>query len=142
MMKTSGHGILWVPPGHFLTFNCFKGITSRKWYKKSSSNVYAGESFDDVVDNIDVLLSDSTRLRLAGVSNAAISLSGGYDSTLVAYYSSLQSSTNLTCFTKVTTPVSPDSQLAAVTAAKLGLNHVLIDPSDYSIGFDRCIKST
>jgi asparagine synthase (glutamine-hydrolysing) len=79
-------------PGHFIKGNLSNpsGFTMRKWwdlpYKLDS-----GKTEATWLKNIDDLLSDAVRIRLEADVPTGLFLSGGIDSSLVAYYSANQS---------------------------------------------------
>ena len=74
-----------VAPGQIINFKNGK-INYNSWSKVDRSNQYMGENYQEYLDRLDYLLNDSIKIRCIYPRDIAISLSGGYDSSLVASY--------------------------------------------------------
>ncbi|HYN08253.1 MAG TPA: asparagine synthase (glutamine-hydrolyzing) [Vicinamibacterales bacterium] len=92
------HGIRKLPQGHALTFDVRSG-SARTWpyWSLPAPAPFAG-SDEDLVDELERLLSDSIRLRLIADVPVGIMLSGGVDSSLVAALAARVSSRRIKTF--------------------------------------------
>ncbi len=81
-------------------------------------------SFAEALEQLDSLLSEATRLRLVADVPVGVFLSGGIDSSTVAYYAQKHSSTPIKTFSIAFTEKSYDeSSYARKVAALLGTEH-------------------
>ena len=92
-------GIRKLPQGHALTFDVSTGAT-RVWpYWSLPAASLSGASDDELLAELERLLSDSVRLRLIADVPVGIMLSGGIDSSLVAAMAARVSSRRIKTFT-------------------------------------------
>lgn len=93
-------------------------LRTETWIKPHKTYIYNDESFNQYLSRLDGLLHDAVRIRLNNGSCTALSLSGGYDSTLVASYAS-QITDNLHSFTLSTTDKNYDEAIASRSVASV-----------------------
>jgi asparagine synthase (glutamine-hydrolysing) len=92
-------GIRKLPQGHALTFDLTTGAT-RAWpYWSLPSSSHSTASDEELLAELERLLSDSVRLRLIADVPVGIMLSGGIDSSLVAAMAVRVSSRRIKTFT-------------------------------------------
>lgn len=109
-----------VPPGCILRYSQ-DNVDIIKWHERDNLNIYQGERYDAYLDRLDFLLDEAVKIRCESPEKIAISLSGGYDSTLIASYACKHAS-DLKAFTLSTLdPNYDESQKASLTAKRLDI---------------------
>ena len=115
-------GIRKLEPGHYLTFENGE-ITENKPYWTVEFN-HQAISFADAKDQFDTLLNDATAARLIADVPLGIFLSGGLDSSAIAYYAQKNSTVPLKTFSIGFKEKSYDEAGYARQVAKhLGTDH-------------------
>lgn len=113
-------------PGHSLTFQYDKIKVSMYW-DYSYQPKFEG-TFEEAKEHAQILIRDSVRLRLRSDVSLGIFLSGGLDSSVVAYEAAHQLNGNLQTFT-IGLPDSPEldeSSIAHATAQQLGIHNEIL----------------
>ncbi|ADR23055.1 asparagine synthetase B [Marivirga tractuosa] len=123
-----------LPPAHYLKYKNGKAITEAYWQHQylPKENI----SFDQAKKKTQLAIEDSVRIRLRADVKKGLFLSGGWDSSVIAYEASKHEQ-NLQAFT-VEYPFQTtqnESKIAKETANQFGLNHqmIKIDKSPLSI---------
>ena len=90
--ETLVNGIKKLLPGHYLKYNINNGDTLIKqfWSINQKRDLLNDES--EIVFKLDQLLNNSVKSHLISDRKSGVLLSGGIDSSLIAYYASLNSS--------------------------------------------------
>ncbi len=97
---------------------------------------------DTALDELDALLLDATRLQLMADVPIGISLSGGLDSSLLAYYSNVGAA-NVTAYTITfpdTNPDELDSAREVVRTLHIEHRELVAEPSDFLDDIELAIK--
>jgi asparagine synthase (glutamine-hydrolysing) len=92
-------GIRKLPQGHALTFDLSTGVTHAWPYWSLPAASSSAESDEELLAELERLLSDSVRLRLVADVPVGVMLSGGIDSSLVAAMAARVSSRRIKTFT-------------------------------------------
>ncbi len=126
-------GLEKLPPAHLLTWRAGGGASIRQYWEHPTAAASGSISFADAVEATEVALLEAVRLRLAADVPVGCLLSGGIDSSLVAWAAS-QLHAGVRTFT-VATPGDPadESPVARATAKRLGLPHDVL-PLDGGLG--------
>jgi asparagine synthase (glutamine-hydrolysing) len=134
--RTLARGIDRLLPGEFLRLSPHEPPRRVRYW---SLRPRAGRPAGDVLDELDALLADATRLQLMADVPLGLSLSGGIDSGLIAHWVR-RSSSNVRAYT-IAFPDTDPGELAAAraTARALGLEQVEIEalPGDFLDELDR-----
>ena len=76
-----------VAPGEIVRYKDGK-IQNEFWSEIDNKNLYKGENYSEYLERLDYLLDDAVKIRCHSPKKIALSLSGGYDSSLIAHYAS------------------------------------------------------
>ncbi len=110
-----------LPPGSFLRFKNGKAVIETFWQPCSTSSI-ASEA--EALKKFDALLERATRERMLADVPLGVFLSGGIDSSTVAYYATRASTTPIETFSIAFREKSFDeSSYARATAKHLGTHH-------------------
>jgi asparagine synthase (glutamine-hydrolysing) len=130
--ETMFQGIHKLPPGYSLTYD--KGMVSitRYW----NLNEYIGRNCDmqedEALERLDVLLSDSVKLRMIADVELGSFLSGGMDSSVILYYMAQNSPKPVNTFTIgfKDAPKYDERKDARIMAKTFGTHHreIMIEP--------------
>jgi asparagine synthase (glutamine-hydrolysing) len=120
------HGIRKLPQGHALAFDVSTGSTRTwpYWSLPPSAPPFASD--DELLAELERLLSDSVRLRLVADVPVGVMLSGGVDSSLIAAMAARVSSRPIKTFT-ISFPghgTFDEAPYARTVASYLGTDHV------------------
>lgn len=123
-------GIRKIRPGHIVTVDEQLQVAERPFWSLEEVMARASSSntrFDDLIDETGALFEDAVRRRLVSDVPVGVLLSGGVDSSLVAYAVGRKLGAPLESFTiALEDAVLDESQHAAAVSAELGVpNHVL-----------------
>jgi asparagine synthase (glutamine-hydrolysing) len=80
---TAYRDIARLAPGHALSWDAQRGLRIERWFDLPLEEPYRGRDLDDLLDEFRTLLRLAVKDRLRG-ARAAVSMSGGLDSTSVA----------------------------------------------------------
>ena len=118
-------GVEKLKPGHLINLCHVKNkISIEKWWDLPPIDYSQINSFSDALSRIDSLIKDSINLRLRADVPLGILLSGGLDSTLIAFYTSLVTSQDLNTYTIEVPGLKMDESLRAANFAEsIGSNH-------------------
>jgi len=109
-------------PGHYLTFEN-GGVTAKEPFWTIQFN-HQPITFETALTRLDELLSDATAIRLMADVPLGVFLSGGLDSSAVAYYAQRNSASRIQTFSIGFQEKSYDEATYARTVAKhLGTEH-------------------
>lgn len=119
-------GLEKLPPAHILTWKAGSPATIRRYWNQPIAAPSGVISFEDAVEATEAALLEAVRLRLAADVPVGCLLSGGIDSSLVAWAAS-RLHAGVRTFT-VSTPGDPadESPIARATAQRLGLPHEVL----------------
>lgn len=119
-------GIQKLPPATVMEWTPDRGSASRVYWESPGAAPGRTERFPDAVDRVEAGLIEAVRLRLHADVPVGCLLSGGVDSSLVAWAAG-QSQPGVRVFT-VGTPGDPadESPTASRTASTLGLPHEIV----------------
>lgn len=114
-----------LPPGSWMSCDAGRVEIERYWSIDYSYKLRM--PYGEVLERTRELISDAVRIRLRSDVPLGVFLSGGIDSSVIAYEASRQLDQNLDSFTVSTTdPSFDEAPVAARTARELGIrNHVL-----------------
>jgi asparagine synthase (glutamine-hydrolysing) len=117
-------GIQKLPPGHYLEGSLSDAVRARPagWWRLEGGEE-PGRSAAAWLDELDALLADATRLRLASDVPVGVFLSGGIDSGLVASYSAAEQRAPFALTVDFDERQHSEVELASRSAAALGLKH-------------------
>ncbi|MBK7260242.1 MAG: 7-cyano-7-deazaguanine synthase [Ignavibacteriae bacterium] len=122
-----------LPGGSYLTVDLSTWQTTQKRYWQWQDYAVSGTSSIADIDAVDQALQESIRYRLIADVDVGILLSGGVDSTLIAYYAAQQAGRTVKAFTVAFSDDNLDeSRYAADVARTLGLDLVTMSGSDIS----------
>ncbi len=126
-------GLEKLPPAHLLTWRVGGGVTIRRYWDHPIAVPDGVFSFEEAVEATEAALLEAVRLRLAADVPVGCLLSGGIDSSLVAWAAS-RLHTGVRTFT-VSTPNDPEDEapVARATAIRLGLHHEVL-PLEAGLG--------
>lgn len=115
-----------LPPATILRWTARDGAQARRYWQQPDTPEHATLSFADAVDATEAALLEAVRCRLAADVPVGCLLSGGVDSSLVAWAAS-RLHADLRTFT-VSTPNNPadEAPIARATARHLGLRHEVL----------------
>lgn len=115
-----------LPPATTLRWTQRDGIQTRKYWRQPDTPERSAISFADAVDATEAALLEAVRCRLAADVPVGCLLSGGVDSSLVAWAAS-RLHADIRTFT-VSTPDNPadEAPTARSTAKHLGLRHEVL----------------
>ncbi|MDX2207611.1 MAG: asparagine synthase (glutamine-hydrolyzing) [Gemmatimonadales bacterium] len=115
-----------LPPATILRWTRRDGVQTRKYWQQPDTPERSAISFADAVDATEAALLEAVRCRLAADVPVGCLLSGGVDSSLVAWAAS-QLHADIRTFT-VSTPGNPadEAPTARATAKHLGLRHEVL----------------
>jgi len=112
-------------PGHSLTFKIISGeiVIDKYWEISNQKEDYLLDE-QEIIDNVDSLLNSSVQETLVSDVSVGVLLSGGIDSSLVSYYSSINKA-NINTFNVSFGGFSKydESEQALKVAKFLGTNH-------------------
>jgi len=122
-------GVYALPPGSWLRFHQEKLDICQYWQPEFEPKLQLG--YQEAQEEVRSRIADATRLRLRSDVPLGVFLSGGVDSSVVAYEAAQQLGSTLQTFTVNTGEGFDESPVAQRTAAALGIkNEVLhIKPS-------------
>jgi asparagine synthase (glutamine-hydrolysing) len=129
------HGIHKLPQGHALTFDLSTGAIRRWPYWSLPLFSPSTASDEELVGELERLLSDSVRLRLIADVPVGIMLSGGVDSSLVAAMAAGVSSRRIKTFT-ISFPghgTFDEAPYARAVANHFGTEHVELEAEPASV---------
>jgi asparagine synthase (glutamine-hydrolysing) len=125
-------GVFCVPAGSHATYH--DGQLEVHQYWSPTFGPKTELSYEASQREVRRLIGESVRLRLRSDVPLGVFLSGGVDSSVVAYEAAKVLGPNLQCFTVSTGGALDESNLAARTAKKLGVQHhvlpLRVDPVD------------
>jgi len=128
---TINKGVNKLQPAQYLIFSNGK-IKQQEYYWKHNFAINKSITFDEAKLQLDILLSDATRVRLMSDVPLGVFLSGGLDSSAVAYYAQQNSKQTIKSFSIGFDDKSYDEQEYAMQVAKhLGTDHAfeILTPS-------------
>ena len=121
--RTIFKGIYKLPAGHCLTLHCDGHISVRRYWDIPAS-LPIQEDEEEILARFDDLLRESVRLRLISDVPLGLFLSGGIDSSTVAYYMAQLNNGPVHSFSiGFEDPSFDESAHARTVAAYLGLDH-------------------
>jgi len=124
-------GIQKVLPGEVIKIK--KDATSKRNYFSLNQNIKKKTSLTEATELIDQLLEKSVKDRLIANVPVGIFLSGGIDSSLIAYYAKKLNS-NITSFTiKMENDTYDESNYAKLVADRLGIKNNIAEFNDNEI---------
>ena len=130
--STIYEGICCVPAGTHATFN--NGHLDIRSYWSPTFNPKTNLSYAEAEIETRRLVGESVRLRLRSDVPLGVFLSGGVDSSVIAYEAAQVLGSDLQCFTVSTGGELDESNLAAGTARTLGVQHhvlpLRLDPAE------------
>lgn len=113
--------VLCVPAGSHATYCDGRLDVRRYWFPTFSPKTDL--SYEAAQNETHRLIRESVRLRLRSDVPLGVFLSGGVDSSVIAYEAAQVLGSNLQCFTVSTGGELDESNLAAQTARQLGVQH-------------------
>ena len=119
--NTIYEGIFCIPAGTYATFSNGRLDVQRYWSPTFSPKTDL--TYQEAQGETRRLISESVRLRLRSDVPLGVLLSGGVDSSVIAYEAAQVLGSDLQCFTVSTGGELDESNLAAQTARKLGVQH-------------------
>ena len=119
--STIYEGIFCVPAGTHATFS--NGNLDIRSYWSPTFSPKTGLSYQEAQEETRRLIGESVRLRLRSDVPLGVFLSGGVDSSVIAYEAAQVLGPDLQCFTVSTGGELDESDLAAQTARRLGVQH-------------------
>ena len=122
--STIYEGICCVPAGTHATFN--NGHLDIRSYWSPTFNPKTNLSYAEAQVETRRLVGESVRLRLRSDVPLGVFLSGGVDSSVIAYEAAQVLGSDLQCFTVSTGGRLDESELAAETARTLGVQHHIL----------------
>jgi asparagine synthase (glutamine-hydrolysing) len=122
-------------PGHILRFKNGK-VEIQRWWRPELVDTSNERTHAERIERLRTIVADAVRLRLRADVPAAIFLSGGLDSSVIAAECARQGS-KLEAFTADFQGGHPDLPHAVRVAEHLGLRHEIlrIDPTEAAAGF-------
>jgi len=127
-------GVEKLKPGHFINICHVKNkLTIQKWWDIPNIVYPQTNSFSDTLCIIDELIKDSIKLRLRADVPLGILLSGGLDSSLIAYYTSLITTQGFNTYTIEVPGLKMDESVRAANFAKaIGSDHTNLVLADFN----------
>ncbi|MGR6086920.1 MAG: asparagine synthase (glutamine-hydrolyzing) [Arcticibacter sp.] len=121
--RTAWDGLMQVPPGHILQFFEGKHVITRyfdlaDYFDQEYYTELENQSWNQLADQLDVLLSNAVKDMGMGDIPAGSFMSGGVDSGLVSYYGKL-SNNDIKLFTSDVSGNLSEFKLAEVNAAAI-----------------------
>jgi asparagine synthase (glutamine-hydrolysing) len=114
-----------LPPASFMKINADGHTISEYWNLDYPSKLEL--SYPDAIDKVRDLVSESVRLRLRSDVPLGVFLSGGVDSSVIAYEAAKELGDNLQTFTvKMATAEFDESRIATQTAQMLGIKNTIL----------------
>lgn len=118
MLHSMFEGIEAVPPGHYVTFNCKTNeVKVKRWYYPK----FIERAFETIESKV---IEAIERVKLTCDEPQIILLSGGIDSSLVAYRFQSKSAVHLS---------SPEQEYAQKVADRFGIHLNNVHPHDFSV---------
>ena len=117
-------GVRCVPPGGHLTFR--KGEISERRYYLLRPQDHRGRSYQEVLASTRDHLRQAVRVRLRSDVPLGVFLSGGIDSSIVAYEASRLVGSSLRTFTVATPGSLDEAPVARRTARSLGVENTVL----------------
>lgn len=109
--------------GHFMVYKNAQIIKYQSYWNPTFQPAFDG-SFDEAKHHLDQLLEDATKIRMIADVPLGVFLSGGLDSSTVAYYAQKNATQKINTFSIGFESKSYDeSSYAKAVADKLGTNH-------------------
>ena len=115
-----------VPPGHYAEVNDGEVTLHRTFPDVIPSESSCPDIYDQPLDELDRRLSEAVGSRLLSDVDVGVLLSGGIDSSLVAWYAARQQPGIRTFSVAVQDPRRDESAAAAAVADRLGTKHHVI----------------
>ena len=133
-------GVSKLPPATILEWRDGQ-ISQRQYWTLPEMGESRGVSFEEAVEETERLLVESVRLRLISDVPIGVLLSAGIDSTLVCW-AMRELNADIKAFT-VRAPNDPsdESAEAARTAAKLGIEHEIVDMPEEHVSLDDLLEA-
>jgi asparagine synthase (glutamine-hydrolysing) len=119
--NTIYEGIFCIPAGTYTTFS--KGNLDIRGYWSPTFSPKTDLTYEEAQRETRRLIGESVRLRLRSDVPLGVFLSGGVDSSVIAYEAAQVLGSDLQCFTVSTGGELDESDLAAQTARLLGVQH-------------------
>jgi asparagine synthase (glutamine-hydrolysing) len=114
-----------LPPASFMKINADGHTISEYWNLEYASKLEL--SYPDAIEKVRDLVAESVRLRLRSDVPLGVFLSGGVDSSVIAYEAAKELGNNLQTFTvKMATAEFDESPLATQTAQMLGIKNTIL----------------
>lgn len=115
-----------IEPGTYVHIKNSKAVTWR-FFDISYSNKFQNINFEEAKQNIDVLMQKAVQSQLMGEVPVGVLLSGGIDSSAIAYYVS-KNGANLTTY-NIGFPEVNEFEYSRAVAKKFGLKYVEVETS-------------
>ncbi len=123
--ETVFEGVHALPPASWMTYD--GGSLEIKEYWRLECTPRNVESYMNVMPAVRELISDAVRIRLRSDVPLGVFLSGGIDSSVIAYEASRQVGASLKTFTiRVNDPKLDESHVARRTAESLGVENTVL----------------
>jgi asparagine synthase (glutamine-hydrolysing) len=124
--RTIYQGISAVPPGSVLEFDGNE-VTIKPYSNPTEKVVFSG-SYLEAQEQVRAQIEESVKIRLRSDVPVGVFLSGGLDSTIIAYEAAKLYGSNLQSFTVGTDNTNLDeSQIATRTAEEIGIRHEVLN---------------
>ena len=116
-------GVFQLEAAHLMVFRAGEIIKKESFWEVNFEKTFTG-NFDDAIQKLDYLLEDATKIRMIADVPLGVFLSGGLDSSTIAYYAQKNSIEKINTFSIGFENKSYDeSSYAAQVANSLGTNH-------------------
>lgn len=123
--STVYRGVTTLPPASWMTFDGNHLVTRSYWSLEYGT--HNGVAYPDALERVRALISESVKLRLRSDVPYGVFLSGGVDSSVVAYEASRYTGSSLRTFTVGTgDPTLDESAIAARTAKVFGVQNTVL----------------
>jgi len=117
-----------LPPGSWMEIKDERILLEKYWSLPSSRSEQG--SYDDATHHVRELVNESVGLRLRSDVPVGVFLSGGIDSTTIAWEAAQQIGRNLRSFAVSSGHIATDeSAIATRTADRFGIPHTILHPS-------------